>query len=761
MIEQLSLSISAFLVTYFVHSSIFIITALLAIKFKKITSDKLGEYVLKSALILGILTTTIQKSNVMFAQNIQSSLSFQWQITTKQQPKISSQQTPINTKQENLFSNKTQISKSLTVLESIERPSQTGNSINGFTWITWLILAWLIFSLILLSKKAMQWQHLKLGLKKRTLITNNIVKHIFSMLVQQSRLKRRVIISESSSINSPIALSNSEIVLPKNFHEEYDIEHVKAALAHELAHIKRFDGYWLWLGLLIESIFFIQPLNRLINKQIYQLAELRSDMLAAQWTGDPHALAEALSQVAHKTYNNNSIQMVPAMKSNKSVLRIRIENLIFNKNKKTSSLSIIFITLLCAVVLIAAPGVTINTANAWPFSEKNSRSISLDDDGNSKISISSTKDGKKLKLKATLNGHLEFNNDESKILSFPKDSLFDMTINEGGIKHRILIKSDDSGPSYSYYLNGDVSDFDQTAQNWFASVIPEILRTTGIDAEKRVERISKSRGNASVLDEIELISSDFIKKEYFLYLFKLTDLSEKNLTRVISLSGDIGSDFEQSAVLSSLIKTQKLTGESIWKQALDATTKIGSDFEQAKTLISFIDKLPQSSSINKAYFNAASKIGSDFEMRRVFTQYIKRQPKQSVNLIQMFDAAKSIGSDFELASLLIVSKDQMNQSQELFSAYIDLAETIGSDFELRKVYSNLLSYQVNKDNLNRLIDSAQSSIGSDFELSSLLTLLIDQHDLDAEQVKTIKNAAKSIGSKYERNKVLIALVDKT
>ena len=512
MIEQLSLNIGTFLITYFIHSGVFIIAALTAIKFKKLASDRLGEYVLKSALILGIITTAIQESNLMLETNIKSPLTYQWKISsTKPQQQINPVITPVANKQKNLFSNKLQKPESQNLPVPMITPTQTDSVFEALSWATWFMIAWFIFTFKLLSQKITQWHQLKIQLKQRKLLINNDIKHIFTKLVQQSQLKRQVIISESHTIDSPIALSNHEIVLPTNFHKKYEIEQVKAALAHELAHIKRFDGHWLWLGFLIESVFFIQPLNRLINKQIYQLAELRSDQLATQWTGNPRALAETLSQVARNTFNNNSIQMVPAMKSNKSDLRIRIENLIFNNNNKTASLSIIVITLLCAVVLIVAPGVSINTANAWSFSEKNSRSIHIDDNGKSKVTINSIKDGKNFKLKATLNGHIDFNDDESKIINFPQDSSFDLTIVENGVKRRILIKSDDSNPSYTYYLNGDINDFDKNAQNWFASVIPEVLRTTDINANKLVERISRAKGSEAYFNAAS--SADDIRKK--------------------------------------------------------------------------------------------------------------------------------------------------------------------------------------------------------------------------------------------------------
>ena len=69
-------------------------------------------------------------------------------------------------------------------------------------------------------------------------------------------------------------------------------------IAHELAHVARFDPFWLDFCRLLESVLFLQPLHRLARRQLARCAEFRCDDWAVRETGDRIALARCLTEVA-------------------------------------------------------------------------------------------------------------------------------------------------------------------------------------------------------------------------------------------------------------------------------------------------------------------------------------------------------------------------------------------------------------------------------------------------------------------------------
>ncbi len=794
------ITLAALLLTYFIHSSIFIALALMALRFKVIKPDVTGELLLKTVMVLGIVTTGIQYTTLNNQVNYSGFL--QWQLQahdnrTTTQINIHNAKNHKNKSiehepnQAELLSKINQIHAPIKINTEPDRinlinaePIREASKNNLLTTpqqgikllITpiFFVVLWLCFSVYLLARKIDQWRIFKQLIQLRFSVSNTQIIALFDQLKLQAQLFHKVNLTECEFIDSPLVLNRNEVVLPLNFHQYMSSEHIKAALAHELAHIKRHDHLWLWFCTLIESLLFIQPLNRLISQQIYQIAEHRSDLMASQWTGNPYALAEALSKVAHKKYNHTSTQLVPTMTSKKTHLLSRIEHLLLSKRKNTTSLTLLFGLFITSMVLFGAPGFSINNVNAITqidninhendneSSMHNIRTKYMDDkEGHYSINMTSIHNGKVLKLKANINEGLTFNKDETAIKSFTTGNKLSLMTKDDNIKRRIVIKSIDNQPHYNYQENGQDRPFDDNAQAWFSSKIPEILRTTGINAEQRVQSIHKEGGNDAVLDEIKLIRSDHNQAKYLEILFSMTPLSTHDFSKAIDIIAQIGSDFEQANTLSLLVKTQIDMTSDQWVETVNTTEKISSDFEQAKTLMSFTNHLPDNTQVNNAFAHAISKIGSDFELSRVIDHYIdKKQVSDETNLVSILKSAKSIGSDYELTTLLIKNHHIAENSPLLFTTLMKLSKSIGSDFELNRLYSQLLKLNLNSNQLSTLVTYARSSIGSDFELSNLLIEVISNKTMSDQHVELVKQAAKSIGSEHEKNRVLVQLIDK-
>jgi len=79
--------------------------------------------------------------------------------------------------------------------------------------------------------------------------------------------------------------------------ESLTAEEVAVMLAHELAHIRRWDNMSLWLGSLAKNFLVFVPLRDLLWRSFLQRREEACDDLAAFATGKPLILAETLVKV--------------------------------------------------------------------------------------------------------------------------------------------------------------------------------------------------------------------------------------------------------------------------------------------------------------------------------------------------------------------------------------------------------------------------------------------------------------------------------
>lgn len=119
-------------------------------------------------------------------------------------------------------------------------------------------------------------------------------------LAQLQRGRTPVRLSASAAIAGPIAFGvrRPEICLSERALGELSPRELDATLAHELGHLVRRDPLWLAVAHTVCALLWFQPLLAGARRELMRLAELQADRFAARQTGEPLALASALTRVA-------------------------------------------------------------------------------------------------------------------------------------------------------------------------------------------------------------------------------------------------------------------------------------------------------------------------------------------------------------------------------------------------------------------------------------------------------------------------------
>jgi Zn-dependent protease with chaperone function len=191
-------------------------------------------------------------------------------------------------------------------------------------WPKLVLIAWAIgaglasFWLI-----ACAWS-LRRRLKDRSPVLEDPVLESFLTLCRDTEVKRKIELTQSTKIGSPIALWRREIVVPERAVAELPPVAMRSVLAHELAHLERRDPYWLAIAAVIEALCFFQPLNRLARRGMQESAELLCDDWAIAHTGDGVAFAKSLAEVATWEHANRSSMLVAGMISGERPLVRRV-----------------------------------------------------------------------------------------------------------------------------------------------------------------------------------------------------------------------------------------------------------------------------------------------------------------------------------------------------------------------------------------------------------------------------------------------------
>jgi len=139
---------------------------------------------------------------------------------------------------------------------------------------------------------------------------------------------RGALLSESVHVTVPLVVGRREVCVPAGFSRAFCAGEVDAILAHELAHLARGDGLWFPAIALLETLLWMQPLNRLLAARFRRSAELAADDRAVELTHAPLLLARALTRMAEAALGARGPRLLPAMASRPSVGLERVQRLL-------------------------------------------------------------------------------------------------------------------------------------------------------------------------------------------------------------------------------------------------------------------------------------------------------------------------------------------------------------------------------------------------------------------------------------------------
>jgi beta-lactamase regulating signal transducer with metallopeptidase domain len=117
-------------------------------------------------------------------------------------------------------------------------------------------------------------------------------------LRQRAGVKRRIRLSVSDGLSTPVAVGRSEIVLSRHALDQLPAAQMAGVIGHELAHLEAHDPWWARAIAMVEAAFFFQPLNFLAKRRHRDAAELAADDWARVYGVQGEELARALAEIA-------------------------------------------------------------------------------------------------------------------------------------------------------------------------------------------------------------------------------------------------------------------------------------------------------------------------------------------------------------------------------------------------------------------------------------------------------------------------------
>ncbi|WKN43721.1 M56 family metallopeptidase [Tunicatimonas pelagia] len=191
-------------------------------------------------------------------------------------------------------------------------------------------------------------------------------------LTQTLGIRRKLVVRVSPYVRSPFVagLLKPVILLPVSAFSQLSPEQLEAILAHELAHIRRWDDTVNWLQTVVEIILFYHPALWWISQVMRDEREKCCDDLAVATCGSALVYTKALAQL--ESLPNNTSAFALALSRSGSGLLARIERLIQpNASSTKPSVVPIMVTAALAAVLVMSyqfnPPTTNSSAGSSPI----------------------------------------------------------------------------------------------------------------------------------------------------------------------------------------------------------------------------------------------------------------------------------------------------------------------------------------------------------------------------------------------------------
>lgn len=641
-----------------------------------------------------------------------------------------------------------------------------------------LAFSWLVLALVALAALLVSYRRAIGNLGSRIRVpAEHSANQALRSVCERADIRHVPYLSRSSEINSPVCLPRREICLPDWAFEDMADDALKSLIAHELAHMVRYDPAKIIALQTLCRIFFFQPLFALARRRIEDTAELAADEWAAKQLANASAVAEALYTCAKRITEKRQTQWGLAMAGDKSILKHRIERLISAKNGSflgagTGKRTMIVTGM--AVLVLAVPGVefasALNPGNPEPaFSGITDIALAPpvhEDDGgqtDSSFHIESDDGGhesgnlswndKNRSIKVSWEGRFSFSEDEKSVSSVSPGSFLSITSGKGADRRRIRYENNDGTLEIDYWEGNKKRVLDKSGERWLAETLETLLQVTAIDMENRVHRYLAAGGTDGALDKMAKLRSAYVKREFLTHLTREASFTDGQLKQLFRMISTLESDFEIRLSMGALLEAG-LINEGNLQQALDLANGIDSDYEMRLTLVPLIDRFVMSDDALNKVLSLASKLDSDYELRLLLSSAMSRNDFSENNQKKLLKLAESLESDYELR-LVLTHYASIGRTQGAMTGLLLTAtNSIEGDYEKRLALAAIIEQsEMNKSAWTTAIQLAET-IGGDYEKRMILSQIKERLPDDKNLEKAWLKAAETISGDHERKLLL-------
>ncbi len=417
-----------------------------------------------------------------------------------------------------------------------------------------------------------------------------------------------------------------------------------------------------------------------------------------------------------------------------------------------TQLSKLLVTLLVKLIILL---LVFNSFDST--AQSRSTSVNIRDNGKTTISI---KNGFGNNFNIEYKGEITLSDDDTDVIAISDGGYMEIKKAAFGSRRRIYIESDNSGKLIKkYFVGSSQRNFDAEGRKWLSEILLEVVRTTTLGSEKRVNRMYKQGGAYKVLREVDRISSNHVKARYIKLLLN-KELSEKDLLQVLDEVADIDSDHHRASILKENTKAF-LAYDSTTGAYIETTGSIDSDHHKASVLKRSIDDGNISDAQMKTLFAIAKDIDSDHHKASVLHTVLTNRSLNGTSLKLLLNTAQDIDSDHHKASVLQSTLKHSKLDNSSYKTLLSAATNIDSDHHMASLFKTALRNNLDDSSLSYLLQLVRDEINSDSHSASVLKEVVWKQKVSGDAIKPLLNAMDHINSDSQRAEVFKQLSRKS
>lgn len=650
---------------------------------------------------------------------------------------------------------------------------------------TILLAAWVLGALLVLLAVAGSLAA-TIRLARRARKAEGLVAATAEMLRHHLAIARRVRVLVSPDADMPVTWGawRPVVLLPAEA-AAWSAPRLRAVLAHELAHVARWDWLTQLAARLVCAAHWMNPLAWYAARRLRQERELACDDRVLSLGTPAGDYANDLLQIARGLRGGRITALAGVSMARPSQLAGRLlavldptraRHAVTRRHAAPVAVVAVLVMLPVGAMQLAGSAPSAPTPPGRSLAEQPSvpqplirpvvqrgatlcdwdrpgdRSSSSTNINDGRMTIALGLDGCSLDIRAR--GQVEFTEDDRDVAALDPDGYLVMEERaRDGARRRVEVERDGGSITRRWYVNGSERSWDRDAAAWFHGALLVMFRRTSFGAEERAARIYRMRGAEGLFAEAEQIHSGHALARYYGLLAREERLTPERVRRMAAGTARITSSSALGTILSTLVANPG-TDDAARAEIVRASERISSSSQRRKVLVAAADRAPLTPGLADAIVHSASGISSSSARAAVLIAVGARLPEDRPLPPTYVDAAGDISSSSEKARVLeaLLRRDRLSQAR--LAGVFELASTISSSSARARVLVTALERHRLEDPSRDAFFAAANGIGSSSERARVLLSVLRGRP-DGQTMAAVLESAGGIGSSSSRADVLV------